>query len=340
MKDRYTYQAFEIEDVERRENYTFVYNPYDQSVEMYNTSRKVGKQLKTRHTKNFPFEQETAYKYFKHLYNKATGMKVHPFYFLGWVHPDTIEPLVEIKKNRHMKEIKDATQTKQVLREKHKEICGSIKDYKLRKLFRKNTYIAGGAIASLIRGEKPKDYDIFFKDKETLNQTIKYYANGHNARYSNTNHDNTIVAFKTDSNEVKLMLSREYVASDEENNEYMNPIVFSNRAITLPKGFQIIMQVDDDVSILESFDYVHTMCAYYPYGNKLFVKEEALRAIQENQLIYNLQASNPVGSAKRLLRFLGRGWEVNNKEHLKLLKAVKYNTTSLHFKHEDDEYIF
>lgn len=340
MNDRYTYQAFEIEDVERRENYTFVYNPYDQSVELYNTSRNVGRQLKTRHTRNFPFEQETAYRYFKYLYNKATGMKDHPFYFLGWVHPDTIEPLAEIKKNRYMKEIKDASELKQMLRDKHKEVCKSIKDYKIRKLFRKNTYIAGGAVASLIRGEKPKDYDIFFKDKETMNKIIKYYVDSHNARHSNTNSDNTIRTFETDYGELKLMLSREYVASDEENNEYMNPIVFSNRAITLPNDIQIITQADDDVSIIESFDYVHTMCAYYPYENKLFIKEEALRAIQRNELIYNMQASNPVGSAKRLLRFLGRGWKLSNKEHMKLLKAVKYNTTDLHFEHEDEEYIF
>ena len=52
MQDRFTYQAFEVEDLHARLNYTYVYNPYDQSVEMYDTNVAGGKKLVGRRYKH------------------------------------------------------------------------------------------------------------------------------------------------------------------------------------------------------------------------------------------------------------------------------------------------
>lgn len=341
LRNKYTWQAFEVEDIGRRENYTFEYNPYDQAVNMYDTSRGVGKKLKMRKTKEFPFECETAYDYFKYLCEKS--LKFEPdndIYFLGWVHPVTVQPLAEMKKRSLKNEINNYDEIKSKLKGKHKEFCKTIKDIKIRKLFRKHAYIAGGAIASLIKGEEPKDYDYFFDNKEVLEKVLRYYVDRHNAMYEGTNNDYKLTVNNT-GGKVGLFLNKEYVPSDEENNKHMNPVLFSRYAISFPKGYQIIIDNDNnECKSVDRFDFVHTMGYFHPYQNKLVVKEETLAAIKYNKLIYNYQGTNPIGSAKRLLRFVKRGWEIDNKEYIKLLKKISKINHDDVFDLEGEEYFF
>jgi hypothetical protein len=102
-------QAFEVEDISRRENYTFVYEPEAKSVELYNTSRGIGRRLQFIYQESgghlFPSEEEckmdphdckTAYAYFQTLLNKSrTFPAAMTMCFLGWVDPDSIEPLAD-----------------------------------------------------------------------------------------------------------------------------------------------------------------------------------------------------------------------------------------------------
>ena len=343
LQDKYSLQAFEVEDIGRRENYMFVYNPYDQTVELYDTSRSVigGKKLKSRIAKDFPFECETAYQYFKYLYDKSVKFEEdNDIYFIGWVHPESVMPVVELKKRKLKNEITNLEEIKSKLRLKHREFCSSIKDWKLRKVFRKHTYIAGGAIASLIRGEEPKDYDIFFDNKKALEEILKYYVDRHNARYEETN-SNYKLTVSSDYSSVGLFLNHPYVKSDEEDNKDMNPVMFSMRAVSFPNGFQLIIDNDTQESkSVNRFDFVHTMGYFHPFQNKLVVKPETLAAIKENKLIYNYQGSNPIGSAKRLLRFISRGWEIENKEHMKLLKKISHIDHDPVFDLEGVDYFF
>lgn len=59
----------------------------------------------------------------------------------------------------------------------------SITDEKVRKLVEKNTILTGGSIANLLIGEEVKDYDIYFKDKETTVAVSRYYVNQFNERH-------------------------------------------------------------------------------------------------------------------------------------------------------------
>jgi len=52
----------------------------------------------------------------------------------------------------------------------------SIDDEPTRKLVEKNTIITGGAIASMLMGEKVNDFDIYFKDAETALAVAEYYV--------------------------------------------------------------------------------------------------------------------------------------------------------------------
>lgn len=107
-------QAFEVEDIGTRENYTLVYEPISKRVEFYNTSRGIGRRLdlvyqeqdgclvpKTE-DKGYlinlnPLGCREAYEYFRKLYSHSAGLTAtySDICFLGWVDPDTIEPLAD-----------------------------------------------------------------------------------------------------------------------------------------------------------------------------------------------------------------------------------------------------
>lgn len=64
---------------------------------------------------------------------------------------------------------------KQVLAKKHKEWVNTIDDQNLRIQVRKHTLITGGCIASMLLNEKVNDYDVYFTNRATLIDVVKYY---------------------------------------------------------------------------------------------------------------------------------------------------------------------
>ena len=62
------------------------------------------------------------------------------------------------------------------LSKKFNEWADSIQDEKVRELVRVHSIITGGAITSLLLGEKPSDYDIYFDNFETTVKVANYYA--------------------------------------------------------------------------------------------------------------------------------------------------------------------
>lgn len=65
---------------------------------------------------------------------------------------------------------------KAVLNKKFKEWLASIEDEQVRALVEKNTIITGGSIASMLLKEKVNDFDVYFRDKETVLAVAKYYV--------------------------------------------------------------------------------------------------------------------------------------------------------------------
>lgn len=69
--------------------------------------------------------------------------------------------------------------TKTIEKVLEKKITGwinSIQDPAVKELARKNTIVTGGSIASMLLNEKVNDFDIYFRNKETVRAIAKYYA--------------------------------------------------------------------------------------------------------------------------------------------------------------------
>ncbi len=74
-----------------------------------------------------------------------------------------------------MSGMKSAT-IKLVLNKKIEDWLNTIVDEKVKNLAKRNTIVSGGAIASMLAGDKVNDYDIYFRNKETTEAIAKYYV--------------------------------------------------------------------------------------------------------------------------------------------------------------------
>jgi hypothetical protein len=84
-------QAFEVEQIATRRNYTFEWNPEKKKLIVWDTSRDV-------HKKYFDEDAtETAYERFCEIYKTSISMKGEGLKapFLWWVDPDTVKALGE-----------------------------------------------------------------------------------------------------------------------------------------------------------------------------------------------------------------------------------------------------
>lgn len=113
-------QAFEVENIRNRNNFTFVFEPTTKQVDMFDTSRQVGKRLEMtyrekgglllpvggpRNANMNPLDCFHAYDYFKALYDKSLRGLSGDICFLGWVDPDTIQPLAELYEDEFDEEL-------------------------------------------------------------------------------------------------------------------------------------------------------------------------------------------------------------------------------------------
>lgn len=63
-----------------------------------------------------------------------------------------------------------------VLSKKFEDFLTSIQDEEVKKLISVNSILTGGCITSLLLGDKPSDYDIYFTNFETTYKVAQYYA--------------------------------------------------------------------------------------------------------------------------------------------------------------------
>lgn len=72
---------------------------------------------------------------------------------------------------------------KKVIKRKINEWVESIEDDTVKALVKKNTIVTGGCFASLMQNEDPKDYDVYFANKETVLAVANYYVDRFNENH-------------------------------------------------------------------------------------------------------------------------------------------------------------
>lgn len=99
----------------------------------------------------------------------------------------------------------------------------SIEDARVKKLASEGTIVTGGCIASLLLGERVNDYDLYFKDKETVLALANYYVGRFKKnppiRFKESGEPVSIKVVETETGRIKIVVQSAGIAG-EENEEY------------------------------------------------------------------------------------------------------------------------
>jgi hypothetical protein len=102
---------------------------------------------------------------------------------------------------------------KTVLKKKIDEWLASIEDESVRKLAADNTIVTGGCIASMLLKEEVNDYDLYFRNKETVLAIANYYV----ARFKvqKKNGIECRISVLEEEDRVKIVIKSAGIASEE-----------------------------------------------------------------------------------------------------------------------------
>lgn len=217
----------------------------------------------------------------------------------------------------------------------------------LRKKVEFDYIVTGGAIASMLLGEQPNDYDVYFKTDETAVLVADHYLSLMLKSQGTTDKVSKISAkIREGGGGVSVMIKSAGVlseSSDVKDYQYFeslspeaaeqyfkkvpkepkdySPIFISSNAITLAGDVQIITRfTGDPAGIHKNFDFVHAT-NYYTKIDGLVLNQKALEALLSRTLIYN-GSLYPICAMFRTRKFIERGFTISAGEILKICYDV------------------
>ena len=230
---------------------------------------------------------------------------------------------------------------KQHLNKKIEDWMSSIDDEEVKKAIKDNVIITGGALVSLLTGEEVKDYDCYFKTKESLKTVARYYVD----KWNNGENDKKAEVTEDENGRVRIFISSAGVAgnaeleygeeyaetaekkSKEKSKEKYHPKFLTSNAITLSDKMQVVIRFYGDIDeIHKNYDYVHCTCAWCAWNNELFLPSRALEAIINKELFY-MGSKYPLCSIFRARKYMKRGYTINAGQYLKM--AMQLNDLDL-----------
>lgn len=241
---------------------------------------------------------------------------------------------------------------KKVLDNKFADFVDSITDPTVRDLVKENTIITGGAIASLLLNEEVKDFDLYFRNKETVEAVAKYYVD----KFNEAHPEKTIPAIiKIEGDRVRVYIKSAGITSESSDSDYAyfeqypdeygmdyvektvsdaddtsaehidevaggkyHPIFMSSNAITLSNKVQIVLRFyGEPDKIHENYDFAHCCNYWTSWDSKVVFTPKALESLLSKELQYQ-GSLYPLCSVFRTRKFLRRGWTINAGQYLKM----------------------
>ena len=207
---------------------------------------------------------------------------------------------------------------------------------------RADYFLTGGALASMLAGEEPNDYDVYLRTPAVAAKLVEHYIEtlppSNNGRVSDIS-----VKFDKDNGRVYVFVKSAGIAGDgsdlsqyryfeygpSNGQEFLEEVIkaedkgrygvayMTTNAVTLTDGVQIIIRfVGDPNEVHKNFDYVHCT-AWFTEDGGLVVPEPALEAIRTRELRYQ-GSLYPVCAMFRMRKFIKRGWSITAGEMLKI----------------------
>lgn len=249
---------------------------------------------------------------------------------------------------------------KKELDKKIEDWLDSIDDDECRSLLKKNVILTGGAIASMLLGEKVNDFDLYFKTKKATKAAADYYVNKFNEsaklevvdgvsscepevkeesirNIKGQNEDRVVIRiassgvaaedqetyryFEGESDDVTESFADSLEVESESGAKY-RPVFLSQNAITLSHKVQLVIRFyGNPEEIHGNYDFIHAMCWYDYSSGHLELPGEALESLLSRTLVYR-GSLYPIASIFRMKKFLERGWRINAGQQLKIMWQI------------------
>lgn len=232
---------------------------------------------------------------------------------------------------------------KKALNAKLNDWLKSVDNSEIKKEIKENVIITGGAIVSLLTGEKVNDYDVYFRTKESLVKVAEYYVK----KWNDGKHKRSAELRVNETGQVKCFVSSEGVASEEDEEPVLfeefepeesesnapeidkyRPVFLTSNAITLSDKIQVVTRFYGEVEeIHKNYDFAHCTCAWSSWDNNLSLPQKALECIINKELYY-IGSKYPLCSIIRTRKYINRGYTINAGQYLKM--CLQLNELDLH----------
>lgn len=123
---------------------------------------------------------------------------------------------------------------KKHLNAKLKDWLDSITDEEVKRIIKNNVIITGGAMVSLLTGEKVHDYDVYLRTKDACVAVAKYYIDQWNTQHPNDKQASLVV--EEDKTETKKVIKDKDLPFSDENSMEV--------PVTIPGRVKVFIQSD------------------------------------------------------------------------------------------------
>ncbi|MEG0133073.1 MAG: hypothetical protein RR851_10320 [Clostridium sp.] len=233
------------------------------------------------------------------------------------------------------------------------DFVNTIDNENVKTLVNEGTIITGGALVSLLQGEVPHDYDMYFKDFKTCYEVAKYFVDKFNDSKKSKKAEIKIkignewtsfeIALQNLDKEprIKIFISSVGIAGEYEDDESTDdmqtnieldtdiekelkeepkyqPKFLTSNAISLSGKIQLVIRFYGEADKLhENYDFVHCTNYWTSWNRKVTLKQDALESTINKELLY-VGSKYPLCSIIRTRKFINRGWTINAGQYLKM----------------------
>jgi hypothetical protein len=201
-----------------------------------------------------------------------------------------------------------------------------------------NSFIAGGAILSVTKEEKIKDYDLFVTTaasaRSLVNTFLRRIQGGDTLQLItevdevNPKISKGVLSF-TQPDRMTLPIEDiidnfNQLCKKQKSKGKLQPVYLSKNAITLSNGVQVIFRfIGEPEDVFSTFDYEHCKVYWRPKPQGLLLGSlvytgRSQESIAKNELIYTGNTRFVLSAISRLNKFIKRGWGISPSSLLSL----------------------
>lgn len=250
---------------------------------------------------------------------------------------------------------------RKTLNKKFDDFVNSIEDEEVKKLVEQNTIITGGCIASYLLQQEPNDYDMYFRNIETVRAVTNYFVGKFKIR--DKDGDISPIEVEDSGERIKIRIKSAGIAgsdpdadesdlgvvNSEQGYEYFeiagqdgtraeeflqsvtarrktskkyDPVFLTENCISLSGDIQLVIRFYGEPNqVHENYDYVHCTNYWTSWDRNVTLREEALECLLTKELRY-IGSRYPICSLIRMRKFVKRGFSITGGQILKIANQI------------------